>query len=598
MAKFLIGEGRLENYLDENPPIDVNHDRAKTGLVDAKTQLQSVIGPDGRKAGISLDAHLLLAKLCYACGQFDDCLDHIVKAELNSLTEKPLSIRSLRILAESYAIKGLCLEAKTPKSSSKYQIAEHDSEMFSCFEKASDLGILYLQGQDSNSNTYGTLSSTGSAGSEPRRMGTVLETVLQRAPIVLIRAGKLQEAIDRYRHMLRAMEVRATQSLRLTLARQLAEVLLRGVSGQLYTPPTALSPAKSTAAAARRIWEPKKYTSRQQFIPRNLPEETILLLLIAESLAVKDAVLSQSPEFSKERMHANGNASAVYDLLSLALVRWGEVNLLYESLEKALKFSFQEAHIWTQYSLSLVALGRHAHAFRAFEETSKLIPNDCLSHLLAARQCYEHLDTILAGIDCANAALKRDTKRPSRAQLYVGIGLTQMATSSHLKSERERYKKLALDALERAVQADSNDHLAEFYLAYYHAHNYNVPDALLHIRQALSLRAEHPESLHLFALLLSANQRPREALTVVKDALDEFPDDLNLLHLRAHLELNLDDVDTALETMQKMFAVWRELYESQTSNSSEHDGTERHSETKSAVFQMHNSQMSDKDSSK
>lgn len=573
----------------------MNFGRAKLGLSDSKQQLLSVTGPEGLKAGISLDAHLLLAKLSYACGQYEDCLKHIGSAELDSLTEKQLSVRSLRILAESYAIKGLCLESQAPKSSSKYQIAEHETEMFGCFQRASELGILYLQGQDNNSNTYGTLSSTGSVGSEPRRIGTILETILQRAPIVLIKAGKLMEAIDRYRGMLTAVEVRATQSMRQTLARQLAEVLLRGVSGQLYKPPTAYSPAKSNSTT-RRIWEPKKYSTRQQFFPRNLTEETILLLLVAESLAVKDAVLSQSPEFQKERLHALGNASAVYDLLSLALVRWNEVNLLYESLEKALKFSFGDAHIWTQYSLSLTSLGRHAHAFRALEETSKIVTNDCLPLLLAARLSYEHLDTLLQGIDCANEALKRDAMRihrPSRSQLYVGIGLTQVANASHLKSERDRYRILALEALERAVQNDSNDHLAEFYLAYYHAHNFNVPEALNHIRVALSLRAEHPASLHLFALLLTANQKPREALIVVKDALDEFPDDLNLLHLCAHLELYLNDMETALETMQKMFVVWRELYESHTTTSSETDGNERHSETKSAVYHMQNSQMSD-----
>lgn len=88
----MIGEGKLEKFLDENPPIEVNHGRAKLGLSESKQQLLSVTGPEGLKAGISLDAHLLLAKLCYACGQFEDCLKHIGSAELDSLTEKLLSV--------------------------------------------------------------------------------------------------------------------------------------------------------------------------------------------------------------------------------------------------------------------------------------------------------------------------------------------------------------------------------------------------------------------------------------------------------------------------------------------------------------------------
>lgn len=91
MANFLIGEGKLESYLEENPPIEINFFKAKSGLHDAKQALLSVTGEDGRKAGIALDSHLLLAKLFYACGNFDESLEHFVLAELNTLAEKPLS---------------------------------------------------------------------------------------------------------------------------------------------------------------------------------------------------------------------------------------------------------------------------------------------------------------------------------------------------------------------------------------------------------------------------------------------------------------------------------------------------------------------------
>lgn len=66
------------------------------------------------------------------------------------------------------------------------------------------------------------------------------------------------------------------------------------------------------------------------FVPRNEYEETILLLLISEAMAVRDAVLSQSPEFKEARIHAFENATAVYDLLTVVVVRWSQVELLYE----------------------------------------------------------------------------------------------------------------------------------------------------------------------------------------------------------------------------------------------------------------------------
>lgn len=91
--------------------------------------MSSVCGEEGRKAGIALDAHLLLAKLYYASGDFENSLEHFKLAEIDNLSEIALSSRTLRILAESYAVKGLCLEAKSPKGSSKYKTAELETEM-------------------------------------------------------------------------------------------------------------------------------------------------------------------------------------------------------------------------------------------------------------------------------------------------------------------------------------------------------------------------------------------------------------------------------------------------------------------------------------
>lgn len=55
---------------------------------------------------VSLDALLLLSKLEYAVGDYEGALAHLTAAGLDQLTEKTLPTRSLRIVAESYAIKG------------------------------------------------------------------------------------------------------------------------------------------------------------------------------------------------------------------------------------------------------------------------------------------------------------------------------------------------------------------------------------------------------------------------------------------------------------------------------------------------------------
>lgn len=85
------------------------------------------------------------------------------------------------------------------------------------------------------------------------------------------------------------------------------------------------------------------------------------MLLIGEAMAVRDAVLSQSPEFEAARAHSYGNATAVYDLLALAGVRRGQLCLLLESLERAAKFSFGQRHVWRQRALATAAAAQGSH---------------------------------------------------------------------------------------------------------------------------------------------------------------------------------------------------------------------------------------------
>ncbi|XP_021924008.1 tetratricopeptide repeat protein 7B isoform X2 [Zootermopsis nevadensis] len=614
LANFLIGEGKLESFLEELPPTDANISKARTGLTDAKRYLLSTASEQGKKAGVMLDSNLLLGKLHYAMGMYEDSLNYYSQAELQTLTEKQLPSRSLRIVAESYAIKGMCLEKVPPSSSSKYKQAEWDEQRVKCFELAGDLTLLYLQEQDKLQQQQQQITNTNAGSYSPqppnpeRQIGPVLETALQRAPILHIQAGKLQSAVTRYRTMLSAVESSATHSLRLTLTRQLAEVLLRGVSGTVYTSPekvneTTASNKKLTQITQNSVadspWKPRKYTGLNLFIPRNENEEIILLLLISEAMAVRDAVLSQSPEFKEARIHAYDNATAIYDLLTIALVRWGHADLLHESFERAMKFSFEEPHVWMQHALCLVTMGQYAHALSVFKEVSKLLPTKVIPCLLAARICYEHLNQIGEGLDWSTQALSREMSNPqgllSRCHLFLGIGYNLQAAANHLKQEKQHLVISAFDAFHKAQQSDPNDHLAEYYLALQFAYGCQVGEAMSHVKMALNLRAEHVPSLYLLILLLSAQKQHAEALQLVEAALEEYPDNLNLFYVKAHLELQSQGGELALFTAKHMLSLWKTLYEDQT-NIELPDQSEKRSDTRS-VFQLYTSEMSDKDSS-
>lgn len=93
-----------------------------------------------------------------------------------------------------------------------------------------------------------------------------------------------------------------------------------------------------------------------------MSEEIFLLLLIAEAMAVRDTVLSQSPEYHEIRKTAMRNATATYDLLTICCTHHGLTTMLSESLERALKFSFEDSHIWTQFAYSFIAAGKYNKA--------------------------------------------------------------------------------------------------------------------------------------------------------------------------------------------------------------------------------------------
>ncbi|XP_076241490.1 tetratricopeptide repeat domain 7 isoform X1 [Calliopsis andreniformis] len=604
LANFLCGEGRLESFLEQTPPVDANIGKARNGLAETRRYLLLAANEKDKQALVVLDAHLLLGKLHYAMGMYEEALNHYQQAELHTLTEKQLPCRSLRIIAESYAIKGLCLERLPPNSKSKTRIAEWQEQIIKCYEIAGDLTLVYLQEQDKlamlhqngtstvNTNSTGTYTSQSSFCST-KQIGPILETALQRAPILYVQTGNVQGAISRYREILSAVESTTTQSLRVTLTRQLAELLVRGISGAEYKSPEANDTTGSP-------WKPKKYVGLNMFVPRNEYEETILLLLISEAMAVRDAVLSQSPEFKEARIHAFENATAVYDLLAAVVVRWSQVDLLYESFERAMKFSHDEAHVWTQCALCLISMGRYMHAYRVLKVVAKLSPQKVMPCLLAARLCYEQLNMVMEGIEWSQKALQRETTNSqgmqSRCHLYIGIGHSILSANTIVKLDKTYHTKTALECFQKAQQCDPNDHLAEYYLAHEYAINRQINDAMIHVKIALNLRAEHIPSLHLLVLLLSAHKQYSEALHLINSILEEYPDNLNFLYVKAHLELRSIGGEQALFTIRHMLLLWKNLYEDQTNTNCNEQHSEKRSETRS-VFQLYTSELSDKDSS-
>jgi tetratricopeptide (TPR) repeat protein len=138
--------------------------------------------------------------------------------------------------------------------------------------------------------------------------------------------------------------------------------------------------------------------------------------------------------------------------------------------------------------------------------------------------------------------------------------------------------------------------LTEYYLAREYAMNRQMSDAMTHVKIALSLRAEHIPSLHLLALLLTAQKQYTEALHLLDSILEEYPNNLNILYVKANLQLYSIGGEEALTTIKHMLFLWKNLYDDQIKADINEQQSEKRSETRS-VFQIHTSELSDKDSS-
>ena len=114
LADFLVGEAKLEEYMKIYPTPNSSKkipgsssSKAEQLIRDAETSLKKATGDDGKKLGVHLDSFILLGKLYYVQGEYAKALEYYDKAQLEILEEKTLPPRSLKIMAEAFAIKAV-----------------------------------------------------------------------------------------------------------------------------------------------------------------------------------------------------------------------------------------------------------------------------------------------------------------------------------------------------------------------------------------------------------------------------------------------------------------------------------------------------------
>ncbi|XP_029453647.1 tetratricopeptide repeat protein 7B isoform X3 [Rhinatrema bivittatum] len=575
MAELLLGESKLELFLKENPLKEGSSPRApKPKLVEVRKHLAAALDRGNLKPEFIQEASLLMGKLEYVEGDYAEAVAVYGQVGLDDLPLVAIPPYKLRMITEAYSTKGLCLE-KLPRSSSENNLnVDREQEIITCYEKAGDIVLLYLQEMERVMlSNIQNRSPKPSPAVQDQELGFFLETGLQRAHVLYFRNGNLTRGVGRFRDLLRAVETRTTQNLRMTIARQLAEILLRGMCEQSYWNPLEEPPRKSplddplrqgsntkSYALSRR---PRVYGGENIFCPQENTEEALLLLLISESMANRDAVLSRIPEHRSDRILSLQSASVVYDLLTIALGRRGQYEMLSECLERAMKFAFEEFHLWYQFALSLMAAGKSARAVKVLKECIRLKPDDATIPLLAAKLCMGSLHWMEEAEGFAKMVVDVGEKTSEfRAKGYLALGLTYslQATDASLRGMQEDLQRKALLAFQRAHSLSPTDHLAAFYLALQLAISRQIPEALGYVRQALQLQGDDSNSLHLLALLLSAQKHYHDALNIIDMALSEYPENFILLFSKVKLESQCRGPDEALLTCKRMLQIWKSCY--------------------------------------
>ncbi|EDO40172.1 predicted protein, partial [Nematostella vectensis] len=574
---LLLAEADLETYSRDHS-LDVNDLRAaRSALEPVVTKLNNVI-QERKKDERSQEAMLLLCKAYFIQGEFQSSVQCCNEAGADDLVIDMHFKRKSRLVAEAFAYKAMALEEL--KLTGKDEIQEDD--IISCYEYAGDIAIWLMAGQKAS------FAQTYVIG----EMSQAIEVAIQRAPILHIKNGRLTQGINRFRQMLQALESKATHNLRKILAQQLAQVLVRGVCERTYEKPNyqntnipgsivSLSrgagkpeAGKSTAINVMMTrlnsfpLKPLVYASDSLFIPRDEIEEALLLLLLEDSMVLRDAVLSVAPAKAAARSRTVSEANTVYDLLTIALTRRAQYGMLVECLDKGMKLAYEEFHLWFQFALSLISAGKYQRALLVLRQCACLKPDDPLVPLYAAKLCFNHLHQLEEGVGFAKqvVAMGDDNEWASRAYQALGVGYAMQAVEASLSADRQRLHKLAIDALESAHAHDPEDADILFHLALAQAHTRQISRAVKNTCAALKIEGDNLRFLHLMALLLSAQKKFSEALDMCEAALMEYPDDFSLLLTKVKLEEICIGSDQALITCKQLLETWKQVYDSELSS--------------------------------
>ncbi|XP_037662914.1 tetratricopeptide repeat protein 7A isoform X2 [Choloepus didactylus] len=570
-GKLLLAEAQLEQCLKENhakvkdsiPLLEKNEPR----MNEAKNYLSSILNHGRLSPQYMREAMLILGKLHYMEGWYRDAVSMYARAGIEDMSMENKPLYQMRLLSEAFVIKGLSLERLPNSIASRHRLSEREEEVTACFERASWIAQVFLQELDktTNNSTSRHLKISHPVDYE---LTYFLEAALQSAYVTNLKKGNIVKGMRELREVLRTVETKATQNFKVMAAKHLAGVLLHSLSEECYWSPLShplpeFMTKEENSFIMQALRKPHLYEGDNLYCPKDNIEEALLLLLISESMATRDVVLSRAPEQKEDRAVSLQNAAAIYDLLSITLGRRGQYVMLSECLERAMKFAFEEFHLWYQVALSMVACGKSAYAVSLLGECMKLRPSDPTVPLMAAKVCIKPLHWLDKAEHFAMTVIGLGEEAGEflpKGYLALGLTYSLQATDATLKCKQDELHKKALQTLERAKQLAPDDPQVLLYVSLQLALVRQISSSLEQLQEALQVRKDDANSLHLLALLLSAQKHYQHALDAISMAITEHPENFSLMFTKVKLEQVLKGPEEALVTCREMLRLWQTLY--------------------------------------
>ncbi|KAA8528456.1 hypothetical protein F0562_035811 [Nyssa sinensis] len=384
---------------------------------------------------------------------------------------------------------------------------------------------------------------------EDCKLQEMFHKALELLPKLWMQVGFLDEAITAYRRALVRpwnLDPRRLASVQ----KDLAVTLLYGS-------------VEASLPSQLQIWGPST--------PQSNAEEAILLLFI-----LMEKVLQGEIEWDPD----------IVDHLSFVLSVSGKFESLANHVEQVLPGTYNRAERWYLLALCYSAAGQNEAALNLLKNVfgcseAKHLPH-IPSFLLGAKLCSEDPKHAHEGIKFASRVIDlanhQNKHFMGQAHKFLGDCYGNAARVSISDSERVFFHRESLNSLNHAALICREDPEIMFSLGLENSRQRNLAAAFDNAMLYSEMVAgSSRRGWKLLALVVSAEQRFKDAETIVDLALDETGriEQLELLRLKAVLQMAQEQPKQAIETYRVLLAMVQAQRELQNTNVSSEVLTER-----------------------